>query len=210
MNGDLMKQSAVEKTKLPIRYYRALKRNLYETRWAIWERSALMGLHRAKSFHEMDFFYVSSTALFNDMISHAIKILDRNKQSASFWYLYRCQSITVNALAKNNSNDFALIEQLSDKLKKVRDETHFHIDCDAVFDPHLVWSNAGITWKEFEKVLNFIWKILQYLHEESYSKKFIMPKYDGSDATALIKIAQEKGIIPLYVKKGLYISDIED
>lgn len=203
------KLSSIKNPKLPDRYFRALKRNLYELRWAIWERKALLGLHKEKTYHGVDFFSIAGTALYNDMISHTIKVLDRNKESATFWYLYRCNSTIIDNFIKKKGYDLKQINQLSDKLIGVRVKTHFHIDREAVFDPRRVWSDANIRWKEFAKILDSIWNILQHLHDDGFGKKFITPKYNGNDATELIKVAQEKGIIPLYKEKGPYIGDVE-
>src|SRR5262249_2927214 len=126
------------------RYSQALTRNVNEIIAAILERRALVGIEKAQSAHRWDFFRVAYYALFNDMIAHCMRALDRNAQSASFWYLYRCEQKAIDQFVTQSRIEWSLIEAMTDKLKHVRDKTHFHVDGDAVFDPGAVWKAADI------------------------------------------------------------------
>lgn len=187
------------KGKLPDRFYRALFRNLNEIRTAILERQALRGLESAGSKHGLDFFRLSYDALFNDMVAHAIKVLDKDSDSATFWYIYRCDSKTVDSFAKDKSYDLNTLDLMADKLKCVRDKTHFHIDKKGVLNPKAVWNEANINGIEFGKALDKILNILKHLYKVHFGREFPIPEYDGSDATKLIIAAQRDSIVPKYV-----------
>src|SRR5262249_30729289 len=110
------------------RYDAALERNLAETSNAILERRALMGLHSANSSHTLDFFQVAAHALYNDLIAHSVRVLDRHPDAASLWYLFRCDEASVRSEASSLGVDLDALGILADKLKTVRDKTLFHID----------------------------------------------------------------------------------
>lgn len=175
-------------------YKRALLRNLNETGAAILESRALVGLEKAESYHNWDFFRVAYNALFNDMIAHSIKVLEKNKRSTTFWSLYEARKGAVDTFAKTKSHDLDFLNTLSgkDKLKHIRDKAHFHIDEKGVLDPKQVWKDAGIKREELSRALDIVWDILQHLYIAEFNKEFPLPDYDGSDATEIIKLWQNE------------------
>ena len=177
------------------RYSRALTRNVNEIIAAILERRALVGIEKAQSARGWNFFRVTYYALFNDMIARCMRALDRNAQSASFWYLYRCERKPIDQFVAQSRIEWSLIEAMTDKLKPVRDKTHFHIDRDAVFDPGAVWKAADIKGARLAKCVDSLWKILEFLHVRHFGKRFDAPTYDGTDATRIVQAAQKAGII---------------
>src|SRR5689334_17468520 len=110
------------------RYDQALKRNLAEASNAILKRRALIGLEAAGSAHGLDFFRVATHALYNDVLAHAMRIFDRGKQSAAFWYILRVDESASSAIIAGNGVDIGRVEDLADRFKIIRDKTHFHID----------------------------------------------------------------------------------
>jgi len=186
----------MKRHKLPDRFYRALFRNLNEIRTALLQRQALIGIAAAKSKHKLDFFTLSHDALYNDMVAHAIKVLDKNSDSATFWYLYNCDPKTIDTFLKDKKYGLKSLEDMAAKLLHVRNKTHFHIDKKGVFNPKAIWSEAEINGDEFGKVLKNVFYILQYLRKVHLGKELAMPDYDGSDATKIIAIATRESIIP--------------
>lgn len=168
------------------RYDLALKRNLAEVNNAILERRALIGLINADSAHGLDFFRIAEHALFNDLIAHAIKVFDTHKQAASFWYIKRVDSAALELEAKNSCVKLEDLKEVSEKLKHIRDKTHFHIDKEAVSNPKLVWSLAEITGDYLGESLDAVFKILSSLHYKRTKQKISLPDYDGSDAKKII------------------------
>jgi hypothetical protein len=188
----------VKKYNLPDRFFQALFINLNELRTAILERRALIGLESARSKHGLDFFRLAYNALFNDMIRRAIKVLDKNQESATFWYINRCDSKTVRSIIKAKSYDLNFLEVVANKLKLIRDKKHFHIDKNGVLDPKSVWKKADLKGKDFGRALEELFDILKCLYNIRFSKEFPLPEYSGSDATQLIIVAQREGIITTY------------
>jgi len=173
------------------RYQRALKRNIDETGRAILERKAMIGLEVADTYHSMDFIGLSYDALFNDMIAHAIKVLENRKGDASFWYIYNCQKDRVDNFVQQKSIDFAKLQSLTEKLKHIRDKTHFHIDRDAVKAPEKVWDDAGVKGSELARGIDDLWVILNYLYKIEFKMNFPCPDYNGNDAIQIAKYAQK-------------------
>ncbi len=143
-------------------YKCVLTRNLNETGTAILESRALVGMEKAKSYHHWDFFRVAYHALFNDMLAHSIKVLDKDKCSATFWSLYEDEKNVIDAFVRLKPYDLDLLEILSgpNKLKHIRNKTLFHIDKEAVLDPKKVWQDAGVKGKAIRSALEIVWDIL--------------------------------------------------
>lgn len=168
------------------RFERALLRNLDELGRAILERKAMVGMEAAESNHSVDFFRLAYDAMFNDMIAHAIKVLDQNTDSSTFWYLYRCKTNEVEKFANDHNIQLSDLEALGNKLTHVRNKTHFHIDRRSVFDPKKVWNDANFTGIELAHGIDSAYAILDHLHEVHFGHPFQLPDYDGSDATRII------------------------
>ena len=49
---------------------------------------------------------------------------------------------------------------VADKLKIIRNGTHFHIDSRGVLDPRAIWSGASLSGKELSEALEFGWGAL--------------------------------------------------
>lgn len=192
----------MKKRKLPDRFYSALFRNLNEIRSAILERKALIGIASAKSKHRLDFFTLSHDALFNDVVARAIKVLDKNQDSATFWDLYNCDPKTIDSFLKDKSYDLKSLEYMADKLIHVRNKTHFHIDKKGVLNPKTIWKEANINGDDFRKALEHVFDILQYLRKTHLGKELAMPEYNGSDVTQIITVAKREGIIQNFDDKN--------
>src|SRR3546814_4276552 len=67
-------------------------------------------------------------ALHNDHMSHAIKVLEQSSKAASFWYLYRADPRPIDKYARQVGYDIANLQIVADKLKAIRNGSHFHID----------------------------------------------------------------------------------
>jgi hypothetical protein len=169
------------------RYLSAIRRNLAETNNAILKRRALTGLYSIDSAHGLDFFRIAAHALYNDLVSHALRVFDRNGQSASFWYVVRTDEAIAKRAARRHGVSLDEIERLSEQFKHIRDKTHFHIDRDAVMDPSKVWSTAGLTGDELGYVLESAWKVLAGIWHELRGESFEIPEYDGSDVGKIIR-----------------------
>jgi len=173
-------------------YKDALKRNLSELVIAKLEFEAYREIGDKLVLGSFDsFFTLAQIALFNDMVAHMIKVLDRNAQSATFWYIYNCKLKEVEKFIKENNINYMAIYGLAEKLKIVRDKTHFHIDREGVRDPKAIWADADITYKELEENINSIYNILNYLHIKEFDFEFEIPQID--DLQYIIEASVEAG-----------------
>jgi hypothetical protein len=176
------------------RYRQALIRITNEIVAAVLERRALIGLEQAGTGYRWDFFRVAYHGMFNDMIAHCIRALDRSSKSASFLYIYRCKHAEIDKFVNQAKIDWSLIVSMTDKLKHVRDKTHFHIDRNAVLNPQEIWKAADIRGKQLGDCLDSLWAIVDFLHARHFGLPFSAPSYDGTDAARIVKAAQQAGI----------------
>ena len=177
------------------RYERAIVRNLHEVGLARFERAALLGLVHSRAKRDWNFFYVSYLALFNDLIAHSIRVLDRNSKSASFWYLHRSNSGAIDMYVAKRGINWQLLNEVSDRLNIIRDGTHFHIDHDGVMNPKAIWTQAGLTGNDLGRCLSYLWLILNHLHAQHFGRAFEAPKYDGTDVPLILAAARAAGIV---------------
>lgn len=173
-----------------LRYQKAIERNLFEASKSILERRILIGIEKAGKYFISPFVHIVYEALFNDMIAHAIKILEDRKGNASFWYIKRRKEKEIKEFIQNKGFDIKKVENIVAPLKHIRDKTHFHIDRDAVKDSKKVWNSARVKGKDLADVIDIVWEILKYLFKLEYSKDFDMPDYNGEDATLITKYAE--------------------
>lgn len=176
------------------RYSRSLIRNLHELKFLISKRNAVNILVVEIPEFGLSFFRYAYYSLKNDLIAHGIKILDKHIDSASFWYLYRCKKNRINKYLADKKFSIDEIEKLSQKLKTVRDKTHFHIDKDGVFDPDKIWEIAGITGNEFNLVFDFLWELLKNLHISQFSEPFRGHIYKGEDIKEIVRTIRNANI----------------
>src|SRR5262249_32339355 len=110
------------------RFLKALQRNLSELQRVIYYRRAWGALKsNDRMTSGLDGVELMDRAFFDQMVGHAIKVFDHNRQSASFWYLLRQKRAAIEAFCETRSCKLDGVETLSAKLKIVRNKTHFHI-----------------------------------------------------------------------------------
>lgn len=173
------------------RYERAIERNLAELQRAILNRTTLLGFEAAGSLSH-DFLKLTYYALFNDYVAHCIKVFDRSKQSTSFWYIQRTNAKPVAAYARRHKISMAALERVSDKLKHIRDRTHFHIDSEGVLDPKAVWREADLTGKQLSAAVDGAWSILRDLAKSLHLPEVTLLDYD-LHVPRRVAIAVEEG-----------------
>lgn len=156
------------------RYDKAIGRNLAELQGAILNRTTMTGIENAGDVTSL-FLELCYYALFNDYIAHCIKVFEQGKQAASFWYIYRTDQSLVDKIAKRQGISIATFEEVSGKLKKIRDETHFHIDTAGVLDTKSVWRDANLTGKELSTAVDAAWEILSCLQQSLSLPEVTLP-----------------------------------
>lgn len=158
------------------RYMKAIERNLAELQRAILNRTTMLGIERSKGVRSL-FLQVTYFALFNDYVAHCIKAFERSKGAASFWYIYRTDQKIVDTFTKSEKIDLVALEDVSAKLKHIRDKTHFHIDAEGVLDTKAIWHEAGLTGKQLSEAVDDMWSILIHLQEHLSLPAVSLPSY---------------------------------
>lgn len=172
------------------RYNRAIERNLSELQRAILNRTTLVGIEQAGGITSL-FLQLSYYALFNDYVGHCIKVFEQSKQAASFWYIYRTNQLPVDKFAEREGIKIALLEEVSTKLKHIRNKTHFHIDVAGVLDAQAVWRDSKLTGKELSLAVDSAWKLLSHLQQSLSLPEVQLPSYYRPAYVKAIAIAVE-------------------
>jgi len=151
------------------------------------------------------FFEISKNALFNDMIAHAIKVLDKNKNSATFWYILKTDETRAKTLKIYSEEKLQELHNLTKKLKLVRDKTHFHIDRESVLDSSSVWKDADISGNELSAGLEYLFEFLLELRNDVFNEKASRNNYlyKGDDVIRLLELAKENNIIKVIEKSAM-------
>lgn len=150
------------------RYKSALERMHYEIAMARFEWEAMRGIEESiHSYHGTNFFVISYHALYDDSIARVIRVLDRDRKSATFWYLKRCKERKIEEYSKQYDIDLDDIEKVSDKLKTLRDTFYSHIDRMAVKEFQRPFRDADLDEKVFENAMESVWTILCFLFRDA-------------------------------------------
>jgi hypothetical protein len=149
---------------------------------------AIRGLVDAETYHAIDFIRLAYWALYDQMLTHVIRVLD-DREEAGFWFLTKGNAATVEALCSEHGLSLAPVEVVQHKLKKIRDKTHLHLDKQGVLDPKQVWRAADLSYGELESAMETAFRLLALLHQKLRGAVYELPEYDGADATALAKMA---------------------
>jgi len=188
------------------KYIKAIARNFNEIANAIQKRQVLVTVEEyAKKngrifFYGASFFDLAVKALFNDVMAHLIKVLDANKDSATFWYVFQNGQNQIVALRSYSKEKISFLQDLSEKVKHVRDKTHFHIDKEGVINPEVIWEEAGISGNDLGRGLEYLFDVL--LELKNLIRKENMTKdnyfYDGCDVAKLLDLAKKEGLIDVH------------
>lgn len=143
---------------------------------------------------EFSFFTYSSWAMYEAVICKAIKIFEDSSQVASFHYLYRCNPKELNILLCKYSTSYEEIDDLSKKIKLIRNRNYTHIDKKYVGKRKEVWDEAEIIGNDFNRIMDSIWKVLIELCEKEFNRPYSDLPYDGGDIEPLIDLARKNDI----------------
>lgn len=171
---------------VPSRYDHALERNLAELQKALLIRETLLAVEKHRYTLKV-FTRVVNESLKNDYLSHAIKVFDRNSQSTSFWYLYKSDPRPIDKYAKAVGYSVDLLAEVSDKLKTVRNGTHFHIDSRGVLDPAAIWKDAAIKGSQLSATLDFAWGALSSVQQARGGEVPSLLEYTSADALEALR-----------------------
>lgn len=177
------------------RYDAAISRNLAELQRALLNRRAMVAIETIGGISN-SVLKVVYFALFNDYVAHCIKVFERSSGAASFWYIYDTNQKPLNEYARNHRIDICSFEPLTEKLKHVRDKTHFHIDRDGVLDPHAVWDEAGLNGQQLADAVDHAWELLNALQTLRGHEPMDMPPFDDAIISRVAKLIETRRVPP--------------
>lgn len=120
--------------------------------------------------------------LFDAYISECMRVFERNGQSATLWYLHRCNSGLIGKALKDQNKSLVTIEPIVDGLKHIRDNAHFHLDKKAVVDLDEIWKQAGIREHALQDAVDLAFSIVVYIQSTQGWPVAEMPPYSFKDA----------------------------
>lgn len=167
---------------------RAIDRCLDELARAILYKRALRGLHQAETYHGIDFVRLSSLALYDQMFSHAMKVLNP-REKAGFWYVVRRHRAESARICAQHAILLGHVRSITRGLLLIRNKTHFHLDAKGVVEPSKIWREAGITGRQFDDGLDASFRLLCKLRKLIRGEEYELPDYDGEDATRILTLA---------------------
>lgn len=174
---------------------RSIDRNLSETIQAIREHRTLSEIEMYNTRYAIrgfNFFSVSYFALFNSMMGHVAKVLDGDKNSATFWFVCKEYRAEVEVLKVFSEEKIKFLENLKARIKHVRDKTLFHIDLKAVMNPAKVWEEVSIKSDELKLALEYSYDLLYELCDDAFkSSKFGRTDYNCSHIKELLEYARQ-------------------
>ncbi len=187
----------MKKRATPKEIARALERCLNEVGIGLLEARMTRAFRDTDTVHGWDFFRLSSMAIFNDMVAHAMKVLEEGPKVRGFWYLLKHCGADMEEIANEKGHDLTKLSKLWNRLKRIRNQTHFHLGSAGVADPKKIWHEADVTFNELFAGLQAVFDILDGLHERYHGERFeYLPSYQGEDIETLLEAAQNAGIIP--------------
>jgi len=168
-------------------YERVLIRNYSEVNLAQTQLIAYRKLFEVQRVISTNSFLgVAAIALKNDMFSHLIKVLERGNKCYGFFKLYKAFSGKIDPVLKRNNTRLNHLKKMGDKLSKIRNKTHFHLDIDGVINSKAIWEEANITGDDVDNTITTLVDVFSTLYREDFSKNPLFPSYNGDDIFELL------------------------
>ena len=147
----------------PERFKKALERLARESGNLRLEQAALDACGELGAIKNR-FLMVAFGALLGDRLSRLVRIFEDSKDTASFWYLHRCDPTIERKI------DVQRLRAFSSKIKDVRNATFTHIDKKFVSDPQKPYREAGLTQNEIGFAIDSVWRVVSYLWVEQFGR----------------------------------------
>lgn len=145
----------------------------------------------ATSHPSVDFIQLVRRALYNDLISQFINVLDNkeasDRKAHSFWWLYTKKKSDIDSFSFEQNVEFTLVDNVSNKLKIIRNGTHHHFSYQYAGNYPQVWKDASLNGDDLINAVNIVWEILSFLNEKQTGDKLEFVDYRGEDAKEATK-----------------------
>lgn len=171
------------------RFNRTVERIASEAFWLRTYQAAINGM-RVEAVG-LDFFRVSLNALKDARLIRMIRVLEDDSETASFWYLLRCNGPLIDRAARKAGLDLAELKQIAARLRGIRNKTFVHIDKDGVFDPQQYYRDASLTNDKVAKFCDRLWETMKDVYLSVHGKELEHDVYSGEDIKVLARLRDE-------------------
>jgi hypothetical protein len=176
------------------RYKRTVERIAAETYWLNTYQAAMAGMIGVDAIG-LDFFRVALNAMKDARLIRLIRVLEDDSQTASFWYLLKCNAPQVRRAARKAGLDLTELRAVATALKGIRDKTFVHIDKAGVFDPQAMYKAAGLTYAQVDRIVRGLWETMKHLHVDVLGREIQGDSYDAADIKTLARLRDDAMVL---------------
>lgn len=156
-------------------------------------------LEETKTLHPLNFFKVAAIAIYRDIFTHLCLIYEIKGQGKSFWYIEKELANKIAVIARDNSLSIDNLKNISERIKPIRNNTHFHIGSKNPNNPKKIFQESDIKNHEVRELIKSGFIILNELYKDLNKVEYDLPDYDGTDIKNIldsyIKAFPENGIV---------------
>ena len=145
------------------RFREALQRLMRDMDNLRTEQAAIEAFYEARPPRNR-FLAVAFIAIQGDRLLRLIRIFENSNDTASFWYLHRCEPKRLKNLNIERLQDF------SGRLKTIRDPAFVHNDKKGISEAAAIWRAAAFTETEIRDVIETVRRALNDLWIEEFGK----------------------------------------
>lgn len=178
--------------------YFVWQRNLGEVLAARDQYIAAERIYEADLYEEINFIVLAYMALNDEVLAHLARVLEVEKHpnARGFWYLYNREKQTVDTFLQQRGETTCSLNDLTEKIKAIRDRSLSHIDKHVIHDRKQFYIDVGLQNGDIFKGISFLHDILQHTGSvQGWKHSFMMDNYDGSDVTKIIDHSKKEGLI---------------
>lgn len=137
---------------------------------------------------ENRFLAVALGALMGDRLSRLIRVFECSKDTASFWYLHRCDPRIAEKI------DIERLRAFSSDIKDLRNATFTHIDKKYVSDPRKPYQDVTLKESEIVFAISAVWQVVSDLWVEQFGRP--ITQVDQAGLKGLLKEALSQLLRP--------------
>jgi hypothetical protein len=165
-----------------------------EVNWAIMCLKAVREIEQTCSELNEGFFVVAYRSLNDDALTCLMRVMDDHPATFSFWNLENRYPARIAIICRKAKIDLLAVKHLDQRLRKARNETHFHINKRHAANSEPFWANLAITHDEMIQTAKDIAGIIGAILCEDYNFPANLSRYDATDVRPILEHLHEHGL----------------